>query len=228
LIHRARWPRLALALLVSYGLVASTWTIYNALVWDRVVIGGEGFLSFIYQGATTKASPQELDEGLGISAENAGQRGEAIQEGIQKNVIENPVGWIKHRVTELAEAYLQPHNTQRLKGESFRAAASDWLHHDRSFSGLIDLTRIGSFWPKLALYIFHFGGLLLGLAGMWMLRRRWRSLFVPYAMILYFTGIHLVLLALPRYLFPVYPAYWVFASALLITVWDRRKRVRPA
>jgi 4-amino-4-deoxy-L-arabinose transferase-like glycosyltransferase len=229
LTHRARWKQLALALLVSYGLVISTWTIYNALVWKRLVIGGEGFWSFVYQGATSKASPEELDEGLGISPENVDeQRSEAMQEGIQKNIIEDPVGWIKHRITELANAYLQPHNTLRLKGKSFRRAADDWLDNDRSLEGLIDLTRVGSFWPRLALYVFHFGGLLFGMAGMWIVRRQWRSLFLPYAMIFYFTGIHVVLLALPRYLFPVYPVFWIFASALLITVWDRRKRVYAA
>jgi 4-amino-4-deoxy-L-arabinose transferase-like glycosyltransferase len=228
-IHRPRWRRLALALLVSYGLVISTWTIYNALVWQRLVIGGEGFLSFVYQGATSKASPQTLDEQLGISPENANQqRNEAMQKGIKENVLENPLGWIEHRVKELADAYLQPHNTNRLKGKSLRGLASDWVRHDRSLGGLIDLTRVGSFWPKLLLYVFHFGGLLFGAGGLWAGRRQWRSLFSLYAMIFYFTGIHIVLLVLPRYLFPVYPVFWIFGSALLVMAWDWRKRAWAA
>jgi hypothetical protein len=131
-----------------------------------------------------------------------------------------------HRLKELASAYLQPHNTNRLKGKSIRSAAVDWVRDDRTLSGLIDLTRIGSFWPKLLLYVFHFGGLLFGAAGMWVKRREWRSLFPVYAIIFYFTGIHLVLLALPRYLFPTYPAFWVFAAAMIVILWDRWKRPR--
>ena len=81
--------RLALALLVSYGLVISTWTVYNWLAWERLVIGGEGFVSFIYQGATDKASPEELDEELGVSPENAHQqRQEAMREGIEETILQ--------------------------------------------------------------------------------------------------------------------------------------------
>ncbi len=228
-IHRARWMRLALVLLAGYGLTVSTWTVYNLVKWDRLVIGGEGLWGFLYQGATRKASPNELDESLNVTPENAdAQRQEAFQEGVKDTILENPFGWVQHRVKELASAYLQPHNTNRLKGKSVRSAAADWVRDDRSLSGLIDLTQIDSFWPKLLLYIFHFGGLLFGTAGMWIKRRQWRGLFPVYAIILYFTGIHLVLLALPRYLFPTYPAFWIFASVTIVILWDRWKRPRTA
>ncbi len=228
-IHRARWVRLALVLLAGYGLTVSTWTVYNLVKWDRLVIGGEGFWGLLYQGATHKASPNELDESLDVTPENADmQRQEALQEGVKDTILKNPFGWTQHRVKELAEAYLQPHNTNRLKGKSIRSAAADWARHDRSLSGLIDLTRIDSFWAKLLLYIFHFGGLLFGAAGMWIKRWQWRSLFPVYVIIFYFTGIHLVLLALPRYLFPTYPAFWIFASVTIVILWDRWKRPRTA
>jgi 4-amino-4-deoxy-L-arabinose transferase-like glycosyltransferase len=226
-IHRTRWLRLALVLLAAYALTVSTWTVYNLVKWDRLVIGGEGIWGFLYQGATHKASPNELDASLNVTPENAdAQRTEALQEGVKDTVLKNPVGWMGHRLKELASAYLQPHNTNRLKGKSIRSAAVDWVRDDRTLSGLIDLTRIGSFWPKLLLYVFHFGGLLFGAAGMWVKRREWRSLFPVYAIIFYFTGIHLVLLALPRYLFPTYPAFWVFAAAMIVILWDRWKRPR--
>jgi 4-amino-4-deoxy-L-arabinose transferase-like glycosyltransferase len=222
LMHRPRWRRLAAALIVSYMLVVSTWTVYNWLTWQRFVIGGEGFLSFVYQGTTNKASPQALDEELGVSPDNAHQqRQDAMREGVKENILQNPVEWAGHRVKELAGAYIQPHNTNHFKGKSFRAAASDWLREDRTPGGLLDLTRIESFWPKLALYVFHFSGWLLGVGGLWIARRQWRSLFALYGLIGYFTAIHLVLLALPRYLFPTYPVFWVFAAALLIALWDR-------
>jgi 4-amino-4-deoxy-L-arabinose transferase-like glycosyltransferase len=222
LIHRTHARRVVLALLASYAVVISTWTVYNGLVWERVVIGGEGIWGFVYQGATGKASPEELDEGLSLSpGDTHEQRQEAMQDSIEQTLRADPFGWAAHRVRELADAYLQPHNTNRLKGKSFRAAASDWLRHDRSPGGLRDLTQIQSFWPKLALYIFHFGGLILGAAGMWIARRRWRDLLPLYGIIAYFTGIHLVLLALPRYIFPTYPIFWLFAVVCILAAWDR-------
>lgn len=229
LIHRARWRRLALALVVSYGLVISTWSVYNWLVWERLVIGGEGFLSLVYQGATHKASPEEADEALNLSPETADeQRDEALRKGVQKSIIENPGGWARHRARELAEAYLQPHGTVSIGGKSLKEIVRRWIADDHgSPGGLADLVREGTFWPKLALYIFHFGGLILGAAGMWVFRRRWRDLFSAYGMIGYFTAIHVVLLALPRYLFPLYPVFWMFAAALIISQWDRRNRTRP-
>jgi 4-amino-4-deoxy-L-arabinose transferase-like glycosyltransferase len=229
LTERARLLRLALVLLAVYALTISTWTVYNLVTWDRLVIGGEGVWGFLYQGATQKASPRELDASLNVTPENANtQRAEAMQEGVKDAILKNPVGWIGHRVKELASAYLQPHNTNDLKGKSIRSAAVDWARHDRSLGGLLDVTRIQSFWLKVLLYMFHFGGLLLGAAGMWINRRAWRSLFPLYAIIFYFTVIHLVLLALPRYLFPTYPAYWVFASAVIVILWDRWGRPRTA
>jgi len=228
LIHRAHGWRLVAALLVTYSVVISSWTIYNWLTWERLVIGGEGILGFLYQGATGKASPQDLDAGLDLTPENAdGQREEAMQAGIEETIREDPIGWAAHRVRELTDAYLQPHNTNHLKGKSFRAAASEWLRHDRSLAGLLDLTRIESFWPKLALYIFHFGGLILGAAGMWISRWRWRDLLPLVGLIAYFTGIHLLLLALPRYVFPTYPAFWIFAAVFILAMWDRRRQPRP-
>ena len=63
---------------------------------------------------------------------------------------------------------------------------------------------------------------------MWISRRQWRVLLPLYGLIVYFTGIHLVLLALPRYIFPTYPIFWVFAAVFILAVWDRRTGQRPA
>jgi hypothetical protein len=37
-----------------------------------------------------------------------------------------------------------------------------------------------------------------------------------------------VILVLPRYLFPLYPVFWIFAAAFLVTEWDRRRSVQSA
>jgi 4-amino-4-deoxy-L-arabinose transferase-like glycosyltransferase len=217
LTQRGRWLRPVLALLVSYGLVASTWTVYNLAVWNRLVIGGEGLFSFLYQGAEGKADPDELDQQVGVTQDDSHQdRETALREEAAESITSDPVGWAAHRVKDLGKAYLQPHNTVHFGGKSIKDAVWGWLKNDRSAGGLRDVTHIEAFWPKLAIYAFHFGGLLLGAAGMGLLWRRWRDLLPLYGMIAYFTGIHLILLALPRYLFPVYPVAWVFASALLV------------
>ena len=225
LTQRAHRARLILVLLTSYGLMVSTWTVYNVLVWDRFIVGGEGFLSFVHQGITGQVSPQQADETLGVSPETTQvQRDETLRQEIEESIRSDPAGWITHRVKNLGKAYLQPHNTVHFKGKSIQQLASNWLRKDRSLSGLIDLTHTQSFWPKLLLYIFHYGGLLLGAAGMWIKRRQWRALLPLYGMIGYFTGIHLVLLALPRYLFPVYPVFWIFAASFILAAWEWRSR----
>ena len=223
LTQRARWKTWVLALLVPYAVVLSFWTIYNIVEWNRFVIGSDGFWGFLYQGAEGKESPLELDQGLGMTYGESGDvRQELMQERISASIRSDPAGWLAHRVKELAGAYLQPHNTTYYGGASIRDATSSWLRHDRTLGGLRDLTQIKAFWPKLALYLFHFAGLLLGVGGMLSGWRRWRDLLPLYGLIAYFTGVHVVLLALPRYLFPLYPVFWLFAAALLVDLWARR------
>lgn len=228
LMQHTRRTRLVLVLLASYGIVVSTWTVYNMLVWDRFVVGGEGFLSFVHQGITGQVSPQQADESLGVSTDTTQQqRNETLRKEIEDSIRHDPAGWIAHRVKNLGKAYLQPHNTVHFKGESIQRLASHWLRQDRSLGGLVDLTHTQSFWPKLLLYVFHYTGLLLGAAGMWIKRCQWRMLLPLYGVIGYFTGIHLVLLALPRYLFPTYPVFWIFAATFILAAWEWGSRRGP-
>jgi 4-amino-4-deoxy-L-arabinose transferase-like glycosyltransferase len=228
LTHRDHWRRFAAALLITYGAVISTWTVYNLVAWDRIVIGGEGIVSFVYQGAEEQGSPDEIDEILGVQDQQ--DRAEKMKNAIQHNIFGDPLGWGLHRVKNLLKAYVQPHNTTYFAGESIRFAAQDWVQNDRTLDGLIDLTRIEAFWQKLAIYVFHFGALAFGALGMVVLRQRWRELLPLYGVVIYFTGIHLLLLALPRYLFPMLPAYTIFAAGTVVMVWDRIRAMwgRPA
>lgn len=219
LAHRDHWRSLAGALLITYGAAISTWTVYNVIVWDRIVIGGEGIVSFVYQGAEQEGSPEEIDEILGVVDQE--DRAEKMKTAIQDNIFGDPAGWAWHRTKNLLKAYVQPHNTYYFAGESIRFAAQDWVREDQSLDGLIDLTRIEAFWQKLAIYVFHFGALGLGALGMLLLWRQWRSLLPLYGVAIYFTGIHLLILALPRYLFPMLPAYTLFAAGTIALAWDR-------
>ena len=124
----------------------------------------------------------------------------------------DPLGWIRRRLTELAEAYLQPHGTTFFPGKSLRELAVGWLNGTRSFA---ELVQGDAFWSKLALYLFHYVGLLAGLVGMWRYRHRWRVGLPMLGFIAYLTLVHLFLYALPRYLFPAEIFWWVFAAAAL-------------
>lgn len=229
LIWRAHWRRLALALLLSYTAVVSTWTVYNLVVWQRLIIGGQGFMGSMYKGVEGQADPEAIDTQIGVNPDAShAERETALREAVADSITRDPAGWITHRVKELATAYLQPHNTVRHGGKSIKSAAADWLRHDRTPGGLIDLTHIKAFWSKLALYVFHFAGLILGAGGMLLVWRRWRTLLLLYSVIAYFTGIHLVILALPRYLLPVYLVFWIFAAALIVHWWQDRRSNVPA
>ncbi len=209
LITRQSWRRAALFLLV-YGLVVSTWTVYSLARWNRFVIAGNGLEAMFYIGATGWSGPQGTDQQLAeVSPELD------YTEGAQAAIGQDPLGWIRRRVGELAGAYLQPHGTTFYPGESLRDLALQWLREDRSVRGLIALTRGDAFWPKLVLYGMHYAALIVGLAGMWVYRRRWQIALPMIGSIAYLTLVHLLLLALPRYLFPNEIFWWIFAAAAL-------------
>ncbi len=237
-LRSARWQtglRHAATLLVVYSLVVLSWTAYNLVRWQRVVIGAEGFASFIYLGSQGWQNPDQVDQTLAetITGDPEGDT-TAVEDLKQPNVFlraarrviaADPAGYVKRRVSELASAYLQPHATVIIGGTSLKTLARDWITHQRSLDGLRPILNDRTFWPKLALYVFHFVGLIAGAVGMW----RWRHspVMPPLAgLVLYFTLLHLVMLALPRYLFPLYPVFWVFAAGALIAWWDRLKLAR--
>jgi 4-amino-4-deoxy-L-arabinose transferase-like glycosyltransferase len=227
--RRAGLKQAGLFLLI-YALVVSTWTFYNLHRWNRFVIAGDGFASFLYIGARGWEGPEELDTALNedvpeITEEEATSpnRQEAFMTGASRAILEDPVGYAQRRMTELVDAYLQPHGTVIFSGESLKDAIRDWINNNRTPRGLCELTKGEWFWPKLGLYIFHFAGLILGAVGIWLYRRRWRTAYPLIGFILYTTLIHLVMLALPRYLFPTEIFWWVFAAAALFSWWNNRQ-----
>jgi 4-amino-4-deoxy-L-arabinose transferase-like glycosyltransferase len=210
----------AAVLLTVYCLLMSVWTVYNKARWDRLVIGAEGMFAFLYVGATGWQDPYVLDEQLMEDAPGLSEaqeldtptRQQAYSEAASEAILGDPLGWLRRRLTETANAYLQPHGTVFFPGESLKEIAVDWLRADRSLGGLLDLTRGDAFWPKLILYIFHYAGILLGAVGMWLSRKQWRTTLPLIGFILYTTLVHLPLLALPRYIFPTEVFWWVFAG----------------
>jgi 4-amino-4-deoxy-L-arabinose transferase-like glycosyltransferase len=211
----------AALLLAVYWIVVLTWTVYNLARWDRFVVGAEGMTSFLYVGSRGWDDPQVVDQQL---AEDLGAEGEDLEsvknssgylEAAGNVIGRDPLGYARRRIGELARACLQPQGTVHLSGESLKEIARQWLDEDRSLRGLWGLTRGDHFWPKLALYGFHFGGLIMGAAGAFMLRRDWRLTLPLIGFIGYTLLLHLIMLALPRYIFPTYPVFWVLGAAVL-------------
>lgn len=196
-------------LLLIYSLTVATWTMYSLARWDRFVIAGEGFAAFLYIGATDTGwqGPEATDAAL-LEPGSFEQEAQAI-------ISADPLGYIQRRIGQLTAAYLQPHGTVFYSGESLRQLVANWFETDRTFTGLIELTQGQHFWPKLAIYIFHYGVILLGLAGMWCTRHRWRLTLPLIGLVLYVTLLHLLLDAIPRYIFPTMLVWVIFAALAL-------------
>ncbi len=216
LVLRHGWRRAlrhTSVLLLVFVLTLAPWTLYNVARWDHFVIAAEGFSSFFFLGTQEAGwtGPTQVDASM--EAEPVGPDARAVA-----SIREDPLGWLALRVRNLGSALLQPHNTAHFPGESLKTRAAQWWAEDRSVSGLGALMRGEQFWPKLILYLLHFTALVGGLVGMMLARRR--AAFLLYATVGYFLAVHMFLYAIPRYLFPVEPVWWLFAAFALVWVWD--------
>jgi 4-amino-4-deoxy-L-arabinose transferase-like glycosyltransferase len=226
LIRAQGWRRgfrLAGVMVIIFVLTVGSWSAYNLARWNRFIIGGEGLTAFAYMGAANITDTTKVDASIGA---NAGQnRDSAFVGGVLDRLRNDFPGWLGGRLSNLADAYLQPHNTVYFPGESLKALAEQWWREDRSFTGLGRLVAGDFFWPKLILYIFHFGTLLLGtLAMLWYARRFfWRALPL-YGWVAYLTAIHLIILALPRYMFPIMPIFYVFTGVAIAGLFTRQPK----
>jgi 4-amino-4-deoxy-L-arabinose transferase-like glycosyltransferase len=216
---RSGLPRVLLLLLV-YALVVGSWTLYVRVRYERWVIGAPSFSAFLFVGATEWAGPEGTDallsEAAGENLTEPDEQNQAYQEAALNSITGNPLGWLGRRVSELTGAILQPHGTVAFPGPSLRDLAVEWWRGERSVAGLQAVVATEGFWTKLVIYGFHYGGILLGLIGLWRSRRWWRGTLPLLGLIVYTLLIHLLLLALPRYLFPLQPIFWVLAGYAFI------------
>jgi 4-amino-4-deoxy-L-arabinose transferase-like glycosyltransferase len=210
----------AVMLLIIYSAVVSTWTVYNLAYHDRFVIASDQFSAALWRGATTEdASPAENDELLA---------GNAPQAEAQRIITSDPLAYARLRVSELAAAYLQPHGTIPFGSESLKDAALNWVRSGFQWSAFQELITGEGFFIKSLIYIWHYlamGGTLLAL---WLKREQWRVLLVPGGFILYTSLLHLILLALPRYIFPVEPFLWCLAALAFLGITRRMRQPSDA
>lgn len=220
-------------MLVFYGATVSTWTLHN-LQYGRLVIASNQFMPAVWRGAvTTDGSPQENDAQL-LRPEDIPddcERDCGVQVPTQRLVeqtrtaiLSDVGGYLRLRLSELAGAILQPEMTTTLGGESLRALIGAWWNDNRTWDGFLRLLNGDNFWLKGAIYVFHFGGMGLGLLGLWRGRAAWRMSLVPFGFIAYTTLMHVVMLALPRYLMPALMCYW---TVVPLAVFGRVSHPRP-
>lgn len=234
-LGRKRTVRHAAILLAVYAGVVLSYTAYNLIRFNEFIIGAQGITSFVYMGARGWSGPEEMDQQLLEDVPEHAEidptledRDPALIEGTLRAITGDPLGYAWRRVSELGGAYLQPHGTVLFAGESVKDLARRWLTEDRSLDGLIRVVRGDWFGAKLALYLFHYAALILGVAGIWLTRRRWPLMLPLAGFIAYLTLVHLVLMVTPRYLFPLEPIFIVFAACALVIGWQRWRAQRMA
>lgn len=207
--------QVASIVLISYSLTISTWTIYNIVQYDRFIIVSNQFFPTLWRGASEEdGSPSQNDEILGDDT--------AQQQSVEI-ISSDPVGFLDLRARELVSSYLQPHGTIVFGGESLKTLASNWVRSGFSWDGFKTLVTGEGFLIKLVIYIWHYVALIAGLIGMWLTRNQWRVSLVMIGFILYTTLIHFALLALPRYIYPTYVFFWIFAAVTLVALWDKMR-----
>jgi 4-amino-4-deoxy-L-arabinose transferase-like glycosyltransferase len=225
------WKRglqLGAAMLLTFSLVLSLWTVYSAVRFKRFVIGAEGIIGFAWMGINGQQAPRDVSQAAG-NPETSAEFNNNLAGQVGDTIAKNLPGYISTRVKNFASAFLQPHNTVYFAGDSLKTIAGKWLREDRSIGGLIALTQSDKFWPKLLLYVFHFWALVFGIVGMIINWRKFWFALPLFGYILYTSAVHTVLLALPRYLFPMQPSLILFASAAtLALVAQLRKSPRTA
>ena len=230
------WRRACLLFLLAYSALVSTWTLHNLVLWDRLVIVSDQLLGTLWRGAEANdGSPQQNDAlllaGVDLPDDNDCQvdckyqhPAELYLQKIGEIVGGDPAGFVVRRISELGYAIAQPHGTTELGGTSVWGAARQWLQEDRTLGGLLAILRVEGFVGKLLVWIFHDIALAFGALGMWRWRGRWLIALPLASFALYTIAAHLVLLAEPRYLFPIEFVLLIFAAAAIIQLTDRRTR----
>ncbi len=216
--------KLALLLLLTYGALLSTWTIYNLALWNRLVIVSDQLMPAIWRGVETDDGSPAQNDALLLAGEAP-----QVADGCEIDCkYQHPTalylrriaaiaqadfaGLIARRASELGYALLQPHGTTSLGDVSITAAARDWLADDRSGAGVAAILEIEGFAIKLVTWAFHYTALLMGILGIVLARRQIMQTAPLWGFAAYTMAAHLILLALPRYLFPLEFIWAIFAG----------------
>jgi 4-amino-4-deoxy-L-arabinose transferase-like glycosyltransferase len=222
--RRKAAARLIGALLVSYVVVVGAWSVYSTLRWGEFVIGAQGLAANVYLGTTTWCGPQCVDQQAGITTDSANNQNKFVQSAFD-TIRADPVGYIKHRLSNLLDSEIQPYNTVFFPGESIKVVIGNWWSHGHALGDLPGIMQSDNFWPKLALYVFHFSALLGGVIGFVLALRQLGLRLVIYGVLGYFLAVHTVLTAVPRYLLPIEPIWILFTAFAVAAVYGLFERL---
>ena len=232
---RKIWLNRSLLMLLAYAAMTLTWTVYSLGMWGRFVIVSDQFMPALWRAAVTDDGAPAVNDAL-LMEDAASTPDEDCESDckfhhatetylrqIRKNVEGNVGGFLQLRFEELASSILQPHGTTPLGDISIRSAALDWLNHDRRPKGLLQITQIEGFAVKLLIWMFHYAAIVFGVIGIWLTRRDWRMTLPLAGFAAYTVALHFVLLALPRYLFPIEVPLLVFAALTVVRLVGAKK-----
>lgn len=218
---RSSWRRatgLAAVLLFTYIAMTLTWTVFLWANYGRFVVASTQFMPAVWRGVAVEGdeTPQGMDAVLQTDCEencNQGASTQVYTGQVTAAVQSDLKGVLLRRIREWFDAAVNPYPAAELGGESLRALVLTWVQDDRSLGGLQRLIEGDNFAPKLVLYLFHYGGILFGLLGLWRYRQQSTVTPILVGFLLYTYGIHTVLLAIPRYIFPTQLYWWCAAAA---------------
>ncbi|NOX98091.1 MAG: phospholipid carrier-dependent glycosyltransferase [Nitrospirae bacterium] len=190
--NRKRNLSLITILTIAMLLTIAPWTIRNFLVFDRFLpvsigLGGNLWIGS-YQPWQGDYNYKDLSDKkeieAGLSPIEADQR---LKEEALKNIKENPLGYLRLFPRKFARFWFKiPGGKEVLKGKTL---------------------------SKDFLYTIHFLLLFFFALGLWFsLRKRTFAILTPLLIILYFTLIHVILFAIPRYRIPITPFILIFSA----------------
>lgn len=236
---RRRAAAQVIGLAAVMALFVIPWTIRNGLVTGQFIpISDTAFNHFwrASQGEVTDITTSaRLTEAtrrdLGATEGEEGFSEVGLLAAGLRHIVSAPLDYVSRITRSILLAHLQPYGTTHLTAGTNVSAKAVLLGFFRGESSLEDVLSLPGLWQRALMYVWHYWGLMAGIAGMVLVwrRNRWPSLPLL-GWIVYGTAVSSVLLIEPRYLFPLMFAYLIFAAYASVAAWDayRRRRGLPS
>ncbi len=201
-------------LLAGFALVVSPWMIRNWLIFGSPKISHGGAAHF-WMGARSEGRSLRKDEMLteieSLRIEDGGADRYSYFADAIGTIAADPLQFVQLRARRVMEAYLQPFGTVTVGVALGNESVKSMFGKDRGHA-LSEVVALPASWPKMWMYMLHFGSIGLALVyalARWPERREW-SLYA--IIILYFSLVYALLTIIPRYLFPIMPLYMLLAA----------------
>lgn len=220
-------------LLGTMVLVIMPWMVRTAIVKGEILpIADTAFshlwLSSIEGGRDLgeQAIYEAITDDVGQTEGLQGYKESSLAKAGIKRILSAPSAWLGRVAKGILDSYLQPYGTVLLvpRGDSARQVVQDFIQGEAS---LAEIFAIPGLWRRLLMYIWHYWGLLGGLAGLVLAWRERRWQILPLVLwIVYLTAVTSVLLIEPRYIFPLMFALAILASYATVRAWEAVQKIR--